>query len=150
EEWDELPKFEDAAELGPAMLDNYIEEYGRDDSWDVISTEHPFKVQLTRDGEPVAVFASRWDGVYRDEADRGKVKLMEHKTAAQIATAYLELDPQGGAYWAVASTVLRAEGVLGPREKIVEITYNFLRKTKGDDRPRDEGGAYLNQDGSVS
>jgi hypothetical protein len=144
-----VAKYEDAAELGIAMLDNYINEYGKDESWHVISTEHPFEVTVKRAGKPIARFASRWDGVYRDLAD-GLIKLMEHKTAKAIQTAYLELDDQGGAYWAVADSVLRSEGILGPREHIGEITYNFLRKSTGDDRERDDGGRYLNKDGKVS
>ena len=144
-----VAKYEDATDLGCAMLENYIDEYGKDPSWHVISTEHPFEVTVKRAGKPIATFSSRWDGVYRDLAD-GRIKLMEHKTAKAISTAYLELDDQGGAYFAVADSVLRADGTLGPKEHIKEITYNFLRKSMGDDRERDEGGRYLNKDGTVS
>lgn len=149
EDWDELPKYEDAVDLGINLLNGYVDQYGKDPSWDVIATEHPFHTRVLRNGEPVAYFDSRWDGVYRDLGD-GKLYLMEHKTAGQIFTAYLEMDPQAGAYWAVATGVLRAQKVLGPRERIEGVTYNFLRKAMGDDRPRNDGGAYLNQDGSVS
>ena len=149
EDEDALVKYEDAKELGIEMLYGYIEEYGKDPSWDVIATEHPFSVRVTSGGQPVANFASAWDGVYRDLED-GYIYLMEHKTANQISTPYLEMDPQGGAYWAVASQVLRAQGVLKAGEVIAGITYNFLRKAIPDDRPRDEQGRYLNKDGTVS
>lgn len=148
-EWDDKPKYEDAAELGEEMLVNYIDEYGRDPQWHIIATEQTFKVKVTRQGTAVGYFASTWDGVARDKSD-GQVYLLEHKTATQISTAYLELDDQGGSYWAVASAILRAKGILKPGESIAGIWYNFLRKCKKDTRPRNEGGAYLNQDGSVS
>lgn len=148
-EWFDKPKFEDAKELGISMLESYVDKYGKDDNWNVIAIERQFKVTVTSHGEAVAEFVSTWDGVYEDLED-GLVKLMEHKTATAIQTAYLELDDQGGAYWAVAGAVLRAEGVLGPTENISEITYNFLRKSRQDERPQNEAGLYLNLDGSVS
>lgn len=149
EEWEEQPKYEDAGNLGVAMLENYVDKYGRDSQWHIIAIEQPFKIKVTWHGKPVAIFMSAWDGVFRDRSD-GRIYLLENKTAQQIALAYLELDDQGGAYWAVASAWLRAKGILKPDENIAGIMYNFLRKTKGDDRPQNEGGAYLNKDGSVS
>lgn len=136
--------WEDAAELGEAMLEGYVDKYGKDSQWSIISIEQPFSVNISRHGKVVAVFKSRWDGVLRNLAD-GKIYLLENKTASQISTAYLELDDQGGSYWAVASAVLRAKGVLKPGEEIAGIIYNFLRKTKPDDRPQDAEGLYHNK-----
>jgi len=141
--------WEDASELGEAMLEEYVDFYGRDPQWHIISVEQPFSVRINRNGKAVAVFRSRWDGVLRNLAD-GRIYLVEHKTAAQIVTAYLELDDQGGSYWAVASQVLRAKGVLKEGEEIAGIIYNFLRKAMPDERPRNEQGLCLNKDGSVS
>ncbi len=149
EDWEDQAKYEDAAELGEIMLEHYVDEYGKDRDWYVLAVEHPFKIRVTWHGKPIAMFMSAWDGVYRDRSD-GQIYLMEHKTAGQIQTAYLELDDQAGIYWAVANEWLRRQKILKPSENIAGITYNFLRKTKGDDRPRDDGGAYLNKDGTVS
>jgi hypothetical protein len=143
------PVWVDAVELGTAMLEEYVDYYGRDEQWNIISTEQPFKVRITREGTPLAYFASRWDGVARDEGD-GKLYLLEHKTASQIITAYLELDDQGGSYWAVASQLLRAKKILKTNEQISGIIYNFLRKSMPDDRPQDAEGNYLNKDNSIS
>lgn len=143
------PVWVDARELGIAMLDEYVAYYGKDPQWDVISTEQQFKVRILQAGKPVAYFTSRWDGVVRDRED-GLVYLLEHKTAAQIVTAYLELDDQGGSYWAVASQLLRNAGILKPNERIAGIIYNFLRKAFPDDRPQNEEGLRLNKDNSVS
>jgi hypothetical protein len=143
------PVWVDATELGIAMLEEYIDYYGRDEQWDVISIEQEFKVRILNEGKPVAYFASRWDGVVRDRED-GLIYLLEHKTAAQIVLAYLELDDQGGSYWAVASQLLRKAGILKPDEHIAGIIYNFLRKAKPDERPVNEEGLRLNKDNSVS
>lgn len=148
-EWYDEPKYYDARDLGIAMLEGYIDKYGKDSRWHVIAVERPFKVVITRGGKSVARFWSAWDGVYRDESD-GLVYLMEHKTASQIQTAYLELDDQAGSYFAVATQVLRQEGVLGPKEQIAGVMYNFLRKSMPDDRPTNALGESLNMDGSVS
>lgn len=140
----DAPVWEDATELGIAMLEGYVEHWGKDSQWEIIAPEYPFKVKIHRDGVPIAIFSSRWDGVLRDLND-GRVYLLESKSAAQIITGYLEVDDQGGSYWAVASQVLRAKGVLKPGEDIAGIIYNFLRKAMPDERPVNEQGLYLNK-----
>jgi hypothetical protein len=141
--WTGEPLYVQAGQLGEAMLDNYVLKYGRDPGWRVIATEQQFSVNLSYHGKVIGTFKSTFDGVYYDEED-GRYKLMEHKTAGSIQTAYLELDDQGGSYFAVASAVLAAKGLLPEGCRIEEITYNFLRKTEGDDRPQNELGQYLN------
>jgi len=136
--------WEDALELGIAMLEQYIDLYGKDSQWQIISTERPFAIRINRRGKAIAIFKSRWDGVLRDRAT-GKVYLLEHKTASQIVLSYLPLDDQAGSYLAVASHVLHAEGVLKPDEEIEGIIYNFLRKVMPDTRPQDEHGYYTNK-----
>jgi len=142
-------KYENSLDLGVSMLEGYIDEYGRDPDWVVIAIERPFKVRVIKDGKVIAYFMSTWDGVYRDRRD-GRIYLMEHKSAAQIQLAYLELDDQGGIYWALAGSILRSEGVLKEGEEIAGITYNFLRKSMEDERARNSGGEYLNKNGTVS
>lgn len=148
-ELEDGPKFEDAKLLGQAMLEQYIDEYGRDQDWNVLAVEHPFRIKIVRNGEPIAYFQSTYDGVYRDASD-GLPYLMEHKTAGQIQLAYLELDDQGGTFWAVADDICRTSGLISPKEHIAGITYNFLRKQMPDERPQDDQGNYLNQNGTIS
>jgi hypothetical protein len=148
-EWYDEPLYLDAGALGDAMLNAYVDKYGRDPRWYVIYTETPFRVKITRHGKPIGRFWSTFDGVYRDLGD-GQIYLMEHKTASAIQTAYLEIDDQGGSYYAVATQLLRARGVLKPNESIAGVMYNFLRKSMPDDRPVNEEGLSLNKDGSVS
>lgn len=140
----EEPVWLDARDLGIAMLEGYVDTYGKDSQWQIISVEQPFEIAIRRERQTAVIFKSRWDGVFRDLAT-GLILLLESKTASQIATAYLELDDQGGAYWAVAGRVLRANGVLKKNEEIGGIQYNFLRKAMPDDRPQDANGLYLNK-----
>jgi hypothetical protein len=139
----------DAKELGIAMLENYVDHYGRDPGFHIIATEEPFRITIKRGGNPVCIFQSRWDGVLRLAAD-GQVYLLETKTASQITLPYLEIDDQGGSYFAVASQILRARGILKQGQDIAGIIYNFLRKTTGDEREQNEDGLYLNKNGEIS
>ena len=90
------------------------------------------------------VFNSTFDGVYRSKARR-KIHLWEHKTAKQITLGHLPMDDQGGSYFAVASIVLKHEGILSGRERIDGINYNFLRKGVPDERPKDAEGYATNK-----
>lgn len=144
-------KYEDAAAFGEELLTHYLGHWGRDQSWDVIAPEQKFEVVIpdhTR--KPVVRQFGTFDGVYRDLNDGNRPKLMEHKTAAAIYTGHLELDEQGGTYVTVATHVCREQGLIGPDEAIEEITYNFLRKGKKDERATNEKGQSLNNDGTVS
>jgi hypothetical protein len=127
----------DAIELGVAMLTAYLEEYGDDESWDFIATERSgrAKIRVPFGTSGTILYAYTFDGVYRDLED-GLIKLLETKTAAAITTAHLSMDDQAGSYWAMASFELRKAGLLGDKERIAGVNYNFLRKGFPDSRPR--------------
>jgi len=148
-EWFEEPVYLDAKDLGIAMLDEYINLYEDDPDWEIIAIEQPFELELVRDGKVVAIFIGIFDGVAINHK-LGIIVLLEHKTAGSIKTAHLPLDNQAGSYFAAATIVLRHQGILGKRELIEGVQYNFLRKSKPDTRPRDEHGRALNKNGSVS
>lgn len=141
----------DAKTLGEAMLVGYIDRYGRDENWDVIAPEESFQIEIPfrRKSGTLAVYAGTFDLVYRDLTD-DRIWLGEHKTAKVISTAHLPIDDQAGAYWAVASRVLQARGVLKKGERIEGIMYNFLRKAMPDLREEDAEGRKLNKNGTVS
>lgn len=150
---DGLVKFEEALDLALDMWDNYILTYGDDDRMDIIAVERSLVVPVyDYDGNHVVNYALTVDGAYRDRADHNKYKILEHKTASVIQTAHLSLDDQAGSYLTFMTELLRAEGLLKPKEKIQEITYNFARKekTKHDDRPVNADGERLNKNGTVS
>jgi hypothetical protein len=151
EEWNEEDAYSDAHALGMNMLNRYVDHYGTDPDIEMIAVEQPFEIDIELDGEIVATFAGTFDGVHIDHSeDPPRVYLWEHKTAAQISTAYLALDDQAGGYFAVADETLHAQGLLTPEQHIAGVQYNFLRKNKLDPRPQDERGMYLNLDGAVS
>lgn len=148
-EWYEEPKYVDAIDLGVAMLEGYVDRWGEDPQWDILHIEHSFRTNITSASKRIATFVGTFDGVARD-LDDGYVYLLEHKTATQINTGFLALDDQAGGYLAVANAVLRQKGTLRPGESIHGVIYNYLRKSFPDDRPQNEAGEYLNQDGRVS
>lgn len=140
-----IAEYVEATELGLAMLDNYLEEYGEDESWEVLAPEQVFAVLIPdENGDPIVEYNGTFDGVYRDLVD-GLIKLMEHKTAAAISTKHLSLDDQAGSYWAVATHCLWSEGIIGKKEHLDGITYNFLRKAKADSRPVGPDGMVHNK-----
>lgn len=142
--------YEDARILGVHMLKNYVDLYQKDQDKETLAIEQPFQVDITDErGRYLVTLVGTFDGVYYDNID-GQIYLWEHKTANKIGTAFLALDDQAGSYFAVASTVLRANGMLSKDERINGILYNYLRKAKPDDRPQNELGHYLNKNGSVS
>jgi PD-(D/E)XK nuclease superfamily len=134
-------------ELGIAMLEGYLEEYGRDDSWSVIEPERAGQVDIMDPDYPeklLAIYAFTYDLVYRDLSN-DRIMLGEHKTAASIVTAHLPLDPQAGSYFLIAQPHLRQEKLIGPKEKLYGITYNFLRKALPDTRPKNAEGYATNK-----
>lgn len=132
---EKIAEYVEATELGLIMIEGYLARYGNDDSWDVIAPEQVFAVLIPDGyGEAIVELNGTFDGVYRDLVD-GMIKLMEHKTAAQISLEHLSLDDQVGTYWAIATHRLREIGLIKPRESLAGVTYNVLRKAKPDTRP---------------
>lgn len=151
---EEEQEYVDARTLGIAMLDGYVARYGNDESWHVVATEQVFRANLPRPAQRIfgmefpevrnwLRYVGIWDGVFRD-LETNEIWLMEHKTAASIRVDHLPLDDQAGSYWAFATLILRRMGVLGPKEEIAGIRYNFLRKQLPDQRPRNAEGMYMN------
>ena len=151
---DENEEWVDAREMGIAVLDHYIETWGRDAQLEIVAPEMPFKVQLTDIGGKPFWYVGRFDAMCRWILT-GEYGLLEHKTASSISTAHLQLDEQAGSYWLFAPwwiKELQRQGIVprGNRLEMDMILYNFLRKAKPDARPVDEFGHRLNKDGSVS
>jgi len=145
---EELELWHKAIDLGAAVLDNYMNTYGLDESWEFIAPEQAFSVLIPhpRTKKPVVKLVGTFDGVYRDLAEsRPSLRLLETKTAASIQTGHLTIDDQAGTYWAVATHVLRQMGLIGPKEVLDGITYNFLRKAELDSRPMNANGEATNK-----
>lgn len=161
--FDDDGKWEEAGELGVAMMENYIEQYGADDRWEVIATEQPFEVVVhkpecgicsetiltDKNGSdcspncpgpelvPWFIYAGVLDGVWR-ELSSGKLWIPDHKTTQGIGpetVKHLVLDDQAGAYWSWGVDWLYAQGILKPNQKLAGMLYNFMRKALPDERP---------------
>jgi hypothetical protein len=167
---EEDDKWVDALELGVAMMENYVDEYGEDEKWEVLVTEHPFKVlvhhtidrwsldgtqTIALAGEPWFWYTGVLDGVWRNRSSK-ELWIPDHKSAASLSDsklAYLQMDDQAGAYWSFGVEYLYASGILKPEQKLAGMLYNFMRKALPDERQsRVEKGKriYLNLDGSDS
>jgi hypothetical protein len=136
-----------AKQLGIAMLEGYVKEWGKDPHWSIIAREHSGQIDITDPNEVdklLVIYAFTYDGVTRD-LNTGNIELIEHKTAQAISTDHLPLDDQAGSYWAIASQELAASGLIKPTERISGIRYNFLRKALPDDRPKTTDGHATNK-----
>lgn len=154
-QWDEEGNKIPALELGIAMLNGYVEAYGKDDHIDIIQPEMPMAIDVyDKNSKYVCTWVGRSDAVYRNRAKKRRpVGLLEHKTAktiedeVRINTGYGD---QGLGYWWAANNYLRHEGLIPEDVELEHVLFNWLRKALPDDRPKDAAGQALNKDGSVS
>ena len=146
---DDRDDFYDAKALGEEMIGNYLDLYGLDDRWHVLSAEQIFQLPIPDPrkrykGDTLAIYNGTFDLVALDEEGDDSVWLWDHKNMKQISTTHLQLDDQAGAYWAVAGDVLAQQGLIKPGMKLDGILYNFLRKSKADTRPTNAEGLVTN------
>lgn len=137
-----VSKWEDFQKLGTILMEKYVDHYQGDPHWDVLDPERRFDVVIPdvrykplrsekgkRGYRPMVTLVGTFDLCYRDLND-GKVKMVDHKTASQLTTHHLTLDEQASTYIAVATTALRHQGLIGPKEAVVGMEYNFVHKVK--------------------
>lgn len=142
-------EYVNAKELGHEMLVNYKKEFGTDSNFEIVSVEQRYRKLLREPGaelhDVMGVLVGTFDAVVR-ELDTGKLWMIDHKTAKNtITTNHLVKDEQAGTYVSVGTEVLRLQGLIGQDEIIEGIIYNFLRKAKADERPRNAEGLYCNK-----
>lgn len=143
---DEDGQWEDAGDLGTAVLNHYIETYGKDDHLEIIAPEMPFQIDVhDKNGKYLVTYVGKMDAVAKDHSGkRPQLGFLEHKTATVISTGHLWGDEQAGAYWAFGPEFLRQKGVLGKKDSLDFVLYNFLRKAKKDTRSQNARGQFLN------
>jgi CRISPR/Cas system-associated exonuclease Cas4 (RecB family) len=133
-------KWVDFRQLGVDLMDGYVERYKGDPHWDVLDAERKFSVLIPdvrfkplksekgrRGFKPIVNFVGVFDLCFRDLND-GQVKMVDHKTANQILLYHLTLDTQASGYIAVATHALRYQGLIGDKEVVKGMEYNFIRK----------------------
>lgn len=146
-----------AQELGIAMMTNYLDEYGKDDEWEVLVTEYPFQTMVLhpQTGEPWFYYVGVVDGVWRNRRTK-EVWIPDHKTAQGIGDKnwrHLVLDDQAGGYWSFGVDAIKAAGLMRKNQHLHGMLYNIMRKAMPDERASkivDGRRVYLNLDGSVS
>ncbi len=139
-------------DLGMALLEGYVDKYGKEEHIEIIQPEKAFQIDLMdKNGKLLLVVVGEFDTVFRN-LETGRIGLHEHKTAKAIK--YVRINSGYGEQalgynWA-ANIILRDSGVLKKKESVDHVLFNFLRKALPDDRPVNEQGVYLNKDGTVS
>ena len=153
-------EWEDAEALGEIMLAGYLNHYGLDETWEVLAPEQRFTAQVAFNArqralrpdlpEWIVTMLGTMDVIIRDHMD-GHIKCVDHKTTDRKESGeHLTRDDQAGTYIAFGTKFLRDAGMIGEREEVVGMIYNYLRKSKPDPRRTNSSGQALNQDGSIS
>jgi hypothetical protein len=147
----ELERAEELAALGAEMLGAYQEHYHENDPEVYYSTaEVPLEFDITDENEElIARYKLKPDLLYKRRGESGW-RLMEHKTAASIRTEHLSIDGQARPYGVLTEQACIKAGIFTKQDKLIGITYNYLRKALPDIRPKNEKGQALNKNGSVS
>lgn len=151
-QWDEDGNRIPADELGAVMLHEYVKLYGKDEHIKVIHPEMHFAVDVyDRRGRYLCTIVGSVDCVIENLLT-GRKGLWEHKTAkaieqVQVISGYGE---QALSYLWGMTMWLRHLELLGEDERLEMVMFNFLKKSLPDERPTDENGMALNQNGTVS
>lgn len=160
-------EFVQAKELGDSMLSEYLSEYGDDPHWEVLMPETRFeanipftKDQLARgvpakllmDPATITKIVGTFDMPVIDHSfPKPRVMVVDHKTTNKREnTKHLMKDDQAGTYIAVGTGYLRRLGLIDKKQSIEGMIFNYLRKAKPPEKPRNAQGQVLNKDGSVS
>jgi len=151
---DEDGTWNDAGELGVAMLDSYVNTYGKDDEWEVLATEQRFEAPIKSSrGTVLGWYVGVIDLIMKHRPTKS-IELWDHKGVKSIDTGYLTLDSQKSGYWTYGVDALIASGVIKSTLGLRTMRYNFLRKAKPDEREFRVGEKgqkiYLNQNGTDS
>lgn len=143
----------EADEFGVAILNHYVDVYGKDDRYEIIRPEQSFQLDVfhPRTGRYLFTYVSQMDAVMLDR-HTGKKGLFEHKTSSTTEPfgAPLTLDEQASAYWTFGTMWLKATGQIAEDDDLDFMLYNFIRKAMPDPRPKNAEGQRLNKDGTVS
>jgi hypothetical protein len=152
-QWDDEGNKHDALELGIAMCNGYVDEYGDDDHIDIIAPEMPLSLDIhDKQGRYLCTWVGRTDAAFEDlskrRGKRRRVGFFEHKTGKSIETE-LRVNSgygdQGLSYAWAGSKMFQELGIFQHGENVDHILYNWLRKAMPDERPYDDAGYALNK-----
>lgn len=142
-------EWEDAHELGVIMMKGYVEEYGKDQDYEVLATERIFKTKVVLADKSVVYLVGTMDGVWKNK-NNSRLLIQDYKTTKDDPTknGHLTLDEQATMYMSFGVADLVAAGFLKGYPS--HMMYTFMKKQRPDERKQNDQGLYLNQDGSVS
>jgi hypothetical protein len=162
----------DSKQLGHLMLSEYLAHYGVDPMWEVLMPETRFKAKIPFNARQARQAMAHWIGLGYPNGARGaiaeivgtfdmpirnhahavpKIEVVDHKSLGRaMQLKSLQKDDQIGTYISVATGVLRQASLIAASEACTGVIFNYLRKAKPDERPKDDKGRALNKDGSVS
>lgn len=146
-QWDEEGNRVPVEVLAEAMMTGYVEHWGEDKLIEVIHPEEAFQIDVyDRKGRYLCTMVGQFDALIID-LRTGKMLIFEHKTAKTIEMVHVNsgYGEQGLTYWWAATIWLRKLGILGPKDYIDGVLFNFLRKGLPDERPKDPMGRALNK-----
>jgi len=153
DQWDEEDNRIDALELGVAILENYVNEYGDDDHIDIIAPEIPLSVDVFDvGGRYLCTWVGRGDAAFinlaRSTRSRLCVGLLEHKTAKTVPTSVSIISgygEQGNSYNWASSLVFQEQGLIPKNAQIDHVLFNWLKKQVPSSKPRNAEGHVLNK-----
>lgn len=153
---DEDGKWHEAGHMGTVLMEEYYDKYGKDDRWRILASEIPFRVPVV---DPLTGIKFTYVGVMdllaldRESGKRRDIWIWDHKTTRDDPTKkadILVLDDQTGSYWSHGVDYMVEQAILDAKANLTGMLYNFIRKGKPDERPKNELGQALNQNGTVS
>lgn len=136
-----------AYDLGVAMLEGYVDTYGKDKDIEVLQPEMDFQIDIAGpSGEYLATYVGSFDAAIRFR-ETGHVGILEHKTGKSIeeVTINSKYGEQGLSYLWAAAIWLKHLGLMDEEETLEMVLFNWLRKGQPDLRPRNKQGHYLNK-----
>lgn len=156
--WRELPdtfaQFDEEGErvsaydMGIAMCEGYVDEYGNEEWLEVLAPEQSMEIDiLDRQGNYICTWVGQGDLLIRDLRS-GRIKWFEHKTSkdhveeVRITSQYGD---QALAYSWAGNIFLAHSTVLADGEFVDGVEFNFLRKGMPDERPKNARGHRLNK-----
>lgn len=152
-QWDEEGNKVPALELGIAMLEGYVNCYGKDDHIEIVAPEMAIDVDVfDAQSNYVCTWVGRGDALYKDllrsTRSQPRYGFLEHKTAKTVETELSIVSgygEQGLSYWWAGSIMLKHMGLIKHEDQIDHVLFNWLKKSLPSDKPRNAQGHVLNQ-----
>lgn len=137
-----------AYDMGMAMCEGYVEQWGEEPHIEVIAPEQSMEIDIfDRQGNYLCTWVGQGDLLIRNLKTE-RLGWYEHKTSkehVEEVPVNSQYGDQGVAYAWAGAHWMKHHGIMAEDDFVDSVTYNFLRKTVPDSRPRSPQGHYLNK-----